>query len=119
MATWITVYDTGSEGGVPYVVSELITGESLRSVINRGVLATDVVRQDRLGSRCPAVVDVKLTEHARDLDRLGQVDVQDGFRRHPLPTALVRSALVVVGDVIPEQAKQMASLEDDDLVEEL
>jgi len=52
MATWITVYDTGSEGGVPYVVSELITGESLRSVINRGVLATDVVRQDRLGSRC-------------------------------------------------------------------
>lgn len=32
----VTVYDTGSEGGVPFVVSELITGESLRSLIDRG-----------------------------------------------------------------------------------
>ena len=60
------------------------------------VLATDVVRQDRLGSRCPAVVDVKPTEHARDLDRLGPGRCPGRFRRHPLPNALVRSALVVV-----------------------
>jgi hypothetical protein len=72
------------------------------------VLATDVVRQDRLGSRCPAVVDVKPTEHARDLDRLGQVDVQDGFRRHPLPNALVRSALVEVQLVLAEKRAKMA-----------
>src|ERR1041385_868807 len=35
----VTVYDTGSDGGVPYVVSELITGESLRSLIDRGPIA--------------------------------------------------------------------------------
>ncbi|HSS02857.1 MAG TPA: serine/threonine-protein kinase [Kofleriaceae bacterium] len=35
----VTVYDTGSEHGLPYVVSELITGESLRSVIDRGPIA--------------------------------------------------------------------------------
>jgi hypothetical protein len=55
-------------------------------------LATDVVRQDRLGSRCPAILDVKPTEHARDLDRLGQVDIQDEFRRHPLPPGSDRQA---------------------------
>ncbi|MEO8699606.1 MAG: WD40 repeat domain-containing serine/threonine protein kinase [Kofleriaceae bacterium] len=32
----VTVYDTGTEAGVPYVVSELITGESLRSLLDRG-----------------------------------------------------------------------------------
>jgi len=37
---------------------------------------------------------VKPTEHARDFDRLGQVDVQDGLRRHALPDSLVSSALV-------------------------
>jgi hypothetical protein len=32
----VTVYDAGTEGGVPYVVSELIEGETLRSLIDRG-----------------------------------------------------------------------------------
>src|SRR5262245_38753402 len=32
----VTVYDTGADDGVPYIVSELIAGESLRSVIDRG-----------------------------------------------------------------------------------
>jgi len=32
----VTVYDSGSDGGVPFIVSELIHGESLRSVIDRG-----------------------------------------------------------------------------------
>ncbi len=35
----VTVYDTGTGEGVPFVVSELITGESLRSVIDRGSIA--------------------------------------------------------------------------------
>jgi len=34
----VTVYDTGSHGGVPYVVSELITGETLRSMLDRGAI---------------------------------------------------------------------------------
>ena len=34
----VTVYDVGSDAGVPFIVSELIAGESLRSVIDRGVL---------------------------------------------------------------------------------
>jgi hypothetical protein len=83
------------------------------------VLATDVVRQDRLGSRCPAVVDVKPTEHARDLDRLGQVDVQDRFRRHPLPNALVRSALVEVQLVLAENRAKMFLVEHQHVVEQL
>lgn len=32
----VTVHDVGSEGGVPYIVSELCEGESLRSLIERG-----------------------------------------------------------------------------------
>ncbi|HEV7554294.1 MAG TPA: protein kinase [Kofleriaceae bacterium] len=36
----VTVYDTGSHDGVPYVVSELISGELLRSVIDRGQLTS-------------------------------------------------------------------------------
>ena len=35
----VTVYDTGIDGGVAYVVTELIAGESLRSMIDRGPLA--------------------------------------------------------------------------------
>jgi hypothetical protein len=35
----VTVYDSGTADGVPFVVSELITGESLRSVIDRGPIA--------------------------------------------------------------------------------
>jgi hypothetical protein len=48
------------------------------------VLATDVIRRDHDSSRRPAVVDVKPAEQARDPDRLGRVDVQDGIRRHAL-----------------------------------
>jgi len=32
----VTVYDSGSDDGVPFIVSELIDGESLRSVTDRG-----------------------------------------------------------------------------------
>jgi eukaryotic-like serine/threonine-protein kinase len=32
----VTVYDTGTDGGVPFIVSELIAGETLRSLIDRG-----------------------------------------------------------------------------------
>ncbi|HEY5924530.1 MAG TPA: protein kinase, partial [Kofleriaceae bacterium] len=35
----VTVYDTGTDQGVPYIVSELIQGETLRSVIDRGPIA--------------------------------------------------------------------------------
>jgi eukaryotic-like serine/threonine-protein kinase len=35
----VTVYDTGEHDGVPFIVSELISGESLRSVIDRGPIA--------------------------------------------------------------------------------
>ncbi len=34
----VTVYDTGNAGGVAFVVSELIDGESLRSLIDRGAI---------------------------------------------------------------------------------
>ncbi|WP_375773470.1 serine/threonine protein kinase [Archangium gephyra] len=34
----VTVYDVGSAGGVPFIVSELLEGESLRSLIDRGPL---------------------------------------------------------------------------------
>jgi DNA-binding transcriptional regulator/RsmH inhibitor MraZ len=50
----------------------------------------DVVQSDRHGSRSSAVVDVKAADHARDLDRLGRVNVPNGLRQH----ALVRSALI-------------------------
>jgi serine/threonine protein kinase len=32
----VTVYDTGTDGGVPFIVSELISGETLRSLMDRG-----------------------------------------------------------------------------------
>jgi eukaryotic-like serine/threonine-protein kinase len=35
----VTVYDTGAQDGVPFVVSELITGETLRSLVDRGPIA--------------------------------------------------------------------------------
>lgn len=45
----VTVYDIGSAGDVPYVVTELITGESLRSRIDRGPIprhtALELARQ--------------------------------------------------------------------------
>jgi len=37
----VTVYDTGTDGEVPYVVTELITGETLRSALERGSIARD------------------------------------------------------------------------------
>src|SRR5262245_47537036 len=36
--TILTVYDVGTEAGVPYLVSELIEGDSLRVEMNRGRL---------------------------------------------------------------------------------
>jgi hypothetical protein len=35
----VTIYDTGTEDGIPFIVSELITGESLRSLIARSLPA--------------------------------------------------------------------------------
>src|SRR5947208_10326428 len=32
----LSVYDTGSENGTPYIVSELIEGESLRKLLQKG-----------------------------------------------------------------------------------
>ncbi|HEY8146881.1 MAG TPA: serine/threonine-protein kinase [Kofleriaceae bacterium] len=37
----VTVHDIGSEGGTTYVVSELVDGESLRSLLAGGMLAPD------------------------------------------------------------------------------
>src|SRR5262249_22101659 len=34
----VTIYDTGTQDGVPYIVSELIQGETLRSLIDRGAI---------------------------------------------------------------------------------
>jgi serine/threonine protein kinase/dipeptidyl aminopeptidase/acylaminoacyl peptidase len=34
----VAVFDVGSEGGVPYVVTELLEGETLRARMNRGLL---------------------------------------------------------------------------------
>ena len=34
----VAVFDVGSEGGVPYVVTELLEGETLRARLNRGLL---------------------------------------------------------------------------------
>ncbi|MEJ7602021.1 MAG: serine/threonine-protein kinase [Kofleriaceae bacterium] len=39
----VTIYDTGTEDGVPYVVSELVAGESLRSRISRAPIPRDSV----------------------------------------------------------------------------
>jgi Tol biopolymer transport system component len=36
----LAVYDVGSEGGINYVVSELLEGETLRAVLERGALPT-------------------------------------------------------------------------------
>jgi hypothetical protein len=92
----------------------------LASAIRRGlVLATELIRRDRRGLRCPAVVDVKPTEHARDYDRLGRVVGHHGARRHALAKPLVRATLVEIGDEVPDQAKQVALVEDNDVVEEL
>ncbi|MFN0247377.1 MAG: protein kinase domain-containing protein [Kofleriaceae bacterium] len=35
----VTIYDTGSEAGIPYIVTELLEGESLTSLIARGPIA--------------------------------------------------------------------------------
>src|SRR5213596_3077123 len=34
----LTIYDVGQEGGAPYIVSELLEGETLRDRLNRGAL---------------------------------------------------------------------------------
>ncbi len=38
-ANILTIYDVGEEDGVPYIVSELLDGDSLRSLLGRGPLA--------------------------------------------------------------------------------
>ena len=80
----------------PKPTHSLKPGCPLGTLPTGSVLATDVVRQDRHESSGPAVVDVKPAEHARDLDRLGRVDVHDGLRRHTLPDPLVGPVLVEV-----------------------
>jgi hypothetical protein len=41
-ANVVTVYDSGADQGVPFIVSELINGETLRSLIDRGPLSRRV-----------------------------------------------------------------------------
>ncbi len=83
------------------------------------MLATDVVRKDRHESSGPAVVDVKPAEHARDLDRLGRVDVQDGLRRHTLPDPLVGPVLVEVQLVLAHKRCEMEIIDQQHVVEQL
>jgi hypothetical protein len=58
-------------------------GKSSQAAMNT-MLATDLVRQDRHESRLPCGSRREATEHARDFDRPGPVDVEDGLRRHAL-----------------------------------
>ena len=83
------------------------------------VLATDAVRQDRHGSRRPAVVNVKPAEHARDLDRPGRVGVQDRLRRYALSKPLVRAALVEVAGVLANKRCKMQVVDKQHVVEQL
>jgi hypothetical protein len=41
----VSIYDTGTHDGVPFVVSELISGESLRSMIDRGAITRTLARE--------------------------------------------------------------------------
>ena len=58
------------------------------------MLATDVIRPDRHGSRRPAVVNVKPTENALDRDWLGRVDDRHRIRWYALAEPLMRPTLV-------------------------
>src|SRR3954466_1992162 len=83
------------------------------------VLATDLVRQDHDASRCPAIVDVEPTEHARDRDRLGHVRDRQGSRWCALLDALVRSALCEVVLVSGKRVGKMLIIDEQHVVEQL
>src|SRR5438105_2076657 len=55
----LTVFDTGSEDGLAYIVSELIDGESLREMLKRGPIP-----QNRLIEIASQVADALAAAHA-------------------------------------------------------
>jgi len=82
------------------------------------VLATELIRPDRRGLRCPAVVDVKPTEHARDYDRLGRVDGHHGSRRYALAKPLVRATLVEVALVLTKHRREVQIASEQHVIEQ-
>src|ERR687893_800848 len=68
------------------------------------------------------VVAEEPAEHRAALDLLGRCGRGRWARRRGgwlLPQALVRSPLVVIGDVLPEHKRQMPLIEDEQVVEAL
>jgi serine/threonine protein kinase len=118
----LTVYDVGTENGVPYLVSELIEGESLRDEMQRGRVplkrVLEVAHQvaDGLAAAHEAGIvhrDLK-PENVMVVAADGRTKIVDfGLAKAPLPDAATHAATdtaagLIVGTVpymSPEQAR--------------
>jgi eukaryotic-like serine/threonine-protein kinase len=74
-----TVYDIGEQGGRPYLVMELLRGETLREALRRGPLsATEVVTYSRQGAAALATAHAQGIVH-RDI-KPANIFVSEGAR---------------------------------------
>ena len=81
------------------------------------MLATLRVRQERDGSRCSPVVDVKASEHASDDDRLGRISVgRDDWR--PLAKSLMWPGLIEIAAILPGKSIEMLVMENQNMVKQ-
>jgi len=122
----LVVYDIGTEGGVPYIVSELLQGETLRARLRNGPIpmrqAIDCCVQIARGlaaAHARGIVHRDLKPENLFLTRDGRVKILDfGVAklvdaRHPQTgTTLTGAGLVVgtVGYMAPEQAPPRSTI---------
>jgi serine/threonine protein kinase len=77
----LTVHDVGTEGGMPYIVSELVDGESLKSMIERGPVPV----QKTLDIMVQVAGGLAAAHHAgivhRDLKPANLMQTKNGFAK--------------------------------------
>ncbi len=123
----LTVFDVGTEGGVAYLVTELLSGESLRDVIRRGPLpldhAVEIVLQVAKGlaaAHAKGIVHRDLKPENLFVTEHGVAKILDfglaRFEEHSLPEAVAGDAptllettpgtvLGTIGYMAPEQVR--------------
>ncbi len=101
----VAIYDVGEDAGQSYLVSELVEGESLRAIIDRGPLplrkALDIASQMADGmaaAHALGIVHRDLKPENVMVTRAGQVKVLDfGLAKQNLPAAGDNSATIALG----------------------
>ena len=123
----LAVYDVGSEGGVPYLVSEFLEGQTLRDALDSGPIpfrrVLDIARQISSGLMAahtrgithrdikPDNIFITLDGRVKILDfgvakRTGPLEPSDGHAPTVADDTLTAAGMVVgtVGYMSPEQA---------------